>query len=249
MKAENFGFQIGHRRGKGLRREEVAQLSGVSVTWYTWLEQGKDIGVSQDMIHRLASALKLNATERGYLVHLVLSSTISTKKVIESHTSSTLIATIDSLNLPAFVRTPSWDLLYWNASAAAFIGKCPPPPTRMNILRLAFLDKSHQATILDWQRTARELVAQLRNEFGYHARYPGVIEIIEELKECSAIFRQHWANHEILHRDVGLRTFRHPTNGDMTFERFSLVVDYDPALKMEVYIPVEGKKCQQHPPM
>lgn len=244
LNAENFGFPIGQRRGKGLRREEVASLSGVSVTWYTWLEQGKDIRVSQDMIQRLASALKLNATEREYLIQLILSSTTLCGNVSESHLSSRLTATIDSLSVPAFIRNPRWDLLYWNAAAAEFIGECPSPSSGKNILRLAFLDKSHQATILDWERTAREMVAQLRNDFGRHARYPGVVEIIEELKESSTIFRQHWDAQEILYREFGLRTFRHPVRGDITFERCCLMVDSDASLKIEAYIPVVRDQCQ-----
>ena len=82
------------------------------------------------------------------------------------------------------------------------------------------------------------MVAQFRNDFGRHAGYPGVSEIIEELKEGSNVFRQHWDAQEVLHREIGLRTFRHGVIGDITFERCCLTVDCDASLKIEAYIPV-----------
>ena len=217
LAAGDFGFSVGRRRGNGLRREEVAQLSGVSVTWYTWLEQGKSIHVSQSMLLRLADALRLSATEQSYFLSLIRERDAVLGDSEKDLLPSTLVKTVDAISTPAFVRNPRWDLLYWNTAAAAFVGDWTSYTTSINILRLAFLDRKHQATILEWERTAGEMVAQFRNEFGHHARYPGMSTLIEELMEDSEIFRRHWEKQEVSLREIGLRTFRHPLQGDVTF--------------------------------
>lgn len=241
LPAGSYGFSIGHRRGTGLRREEVAQLSGVSVTWYTWLEQGKDIRVSRSMLRRLADALRLNETEHRYLIGLIEQRDTVLNDDPNDGLPDSILKTIDAIGTPAFVRNACWDMLYWNSSAAEYVGNWTNLSNPLNILRLAFRDEKHQSTILDWERTAREMVAQFRSDFGQNARYPGMSTLVEELLTCSEVFKNNWARQEVLRRETGLRTFRHPLRGDIKFERACLKVDSLDTLKLEVYIPLSLK--------
>jgi transcriptional regulator with XRE-family HTH domain len=245
LSPQEHGFTVGRRRAKGLRREEVAQLSGVSVTWYTWLEQGKDIRISHTMVHNLCKALKLDATEREYMTQLVAQIHAREIPKAEHVLSPCLLRTVDAIPYPAFVRNPRWDLLYWNHAAEPFIGRTPGSQPAPNILQLAFTDAKHRATICDWARTAREMIAQLRRDFGRFARYPGLVGLIEELLQHSDTFRQGWELQELQLRESGRRTFLNPYGeGSLTFERACLAVDSDMALRLEVYMPVP-----EDPPM
>lgn len=242
LSPQEHGFAVGRRRAKGLRREEVAQLSGVSVTWYTWLEQGKDIRISHTMVHNLCMALKLDATEREYMTQLVAQIHSRDLPRAEHVLSPCLLRTVDAIPSPAFVRNPRWDLLYWNRAAEPFIGRTPGKQPAPNILRLAFTDAQHRATICDWDRTALEMIAQLRRDFGRFARYPGLVTLIEELLAKSEIFRQGWERQEVQLRESGRRIFKNPHGkGTLTFERACLAVDADMALRLEVYMPVESE--------
>lgn len=235
----DFGFTIGRRRTKGLRREEVSQLSGVSATWYTWLEQGKNIRVSQHMINNLSSALRLNTTERKYLSELVQQRDITDPVLIEIELSSSLIKTVDSICSPAYVRNHRWDLLYWNKEAEIYIGQRLNSQQKPNILKLAFLDEKHRATICNWNQTAQEMIAQFRRDFGRFAKYQGFVDIVTELLKDSETFRRGWGRQEICLRETGLRIFLHPTKGELTFERTCLALDNDMLVKLEVYTSVE----------
>src|SRR5438477_436997 len=150
---------MGRRRTPGLRREEVAQLAGVSVDWYTWLEQGRAINPSEQVLTSIARILRLNDTETRYLFTLVYGGSTTTR--IES-VSPVLQAILDSFTVaPAKVMNHCWDLVAWNSAYCALFGDMAAiPMDERNCLWLAFTDPLLRQILVDWEGYMRDVVAQ-----------------------------------------------------------------------------------------
>ncbi len=147
----------GRRRTAGLRREEVAQLAGVGVTWYTWLEQGRDVRASLDVLEALARALRLTATERTHLLLLGRGEEPPPPKSPAERVSPTLKRMMKSLDPnPAFVLGRRWDYLAWNRAACAVFGDFEKVPRgARNHVWLTFMDPARRELWLDWERGMR----------------------------------------------------------------------------------------------
>jgi transcriptional regulator with XRE-family HTH domain len=161
------GFGAGpRRRTPGLRREELAQLAGLSVTWYTWLEQARDISVSRPVVNSLARALRLTPAERAHLftlAGLALPPAMRTQPVAEPM----LARLADALNPhPAYVATPWWDVLACNDAYANLIGGIEARP---NVLWMMFTEPGH---VVDWETEARSMAGQFRAALGRHPDDP-----------------------------------------------------------------------------
>ena len=163
---EEFGFPAGaRRRTQGLRREEVAQLSGISATWYTWIEQGRNVNVSADALERLATALKLSKSERTYLFGMA-DRRDPQAHMLESDTApDTLVHMLGSIQIPAYIMGRTWDVLAWNQAASElFVDWLEKPiiDTRPNLLRFVFQHPSAKQFVVDWEMRARRVVAEER---------------------------------------------------------------------------------------
>lgn len=239
LNPKDFGFAVGRRHGKGLRREEVAQLAGVSVTWYTWLEQGKDIRVSDFLVTNLSRSLNLSEIENEYLHDLIRH--LQGRKNIryEASVSLALKNLVDAIGYPSFLRNGRWDLVYWNDLAAEYIGeKFKSDARTANILRLAFLDETHKSIISNWEETVEFMVAQFRRDFGRFARCIEFKNLVSELSESSSEFKKYWQQQMVLERESGTRSFKNPSQKIIKYERICLTVESNDFLKMEVYVPV-----------
>jgi transcriptional regulator with XRE-family HTH domain len=186
------------RRTPGLRREEVALLSGVSVTWYTWLEQQRKITVSRQVIESLARALALSPVEQDHLfmlAGLALAPTAATRPAV----SDALRLLLDTLEPnPACVTAPFFELLAWNQSYAQLIGGLDGVrPAELNTVWLLFTEPWRRATLEEWDREAVSLIGQVRASL---AKYPdddtGPV-LVEKLCAASEQFRDLWNQHSV----------------------------------------------------
>lgn len=217
----------GPRRVAGLRREELARLAGVSVDYYTRLEQGRDLNVSEEVLGAVADALLLEADERAHLFDLAQPSRtrrrVSTPP--QSRVRPGVRILVDSLTTPAFVLGRRLDILATNAMARALLRDFDAVPLRdRNHARWVFLDPVARERYLDWDLVARENVASLRMQAG---RYPEDVELaqlIGELSVKSDEFATWWAEHEVLRQGHGTKRYHHPVVGELTIAYEALPV-------------------------
>jgi transcriptional regulator with XRE-family HTH domain len=230
---------LSRRRTPGLRREEVAARADVSVTWYTWLEQGRGGPPSDDVLERLSGALELDAAGREILFLLAQQRPPPLKPATCAPIAPALQRVLDSLSpSPAFLRTPAWDVLAWNDAATAVLANYAELPFRdRNGLRRLFCDPDVRATLPDWEDNARFVVAVFRVEVARSGSSPEAVALADELHARSADFRRFWAENDVRSHGVGLKRIVHRTAGMLHFEFSAFSVDGGDGLSMIVYTP------------
>jgi transcriptional regulator with XRE-family HTH domain len=224
------------RRTPGLRREEVAQLSGLSVTWCTWLEQGREISVSAVALARLASALRLGRAERAYLFELAAK---RDPELSESQTEVIplgALACVDLIDAPAYVLDRTWTARRWNARAKdLFVGWLDGTGDR-SLLRYIFLEPAARSLIHDYANRARRVVAEFRADASAHLNDPAIHRLVGDLSEASEAFKRYWHERVVLGREGGERTFNHPVNGFLRYEQVTFTLAGHPDLKLTILI-------------
>lgn len=226
------------RRTPGLRREEVAHLAGVGVTWYTWLEQGRDIQVSVHVLDAISRALKLTEAERAHLFNLAHDRPPPRSASTATWVTPAHQRLLESLAGPAYLATPRWDVVAWNTALAAVFGDLAlMPPERRNMLWLMFASEEHRITIPNWENDARGMVAKFRIEFGRHRDDGSFLKLIEELRKVSHHFHRWWAEQDVTRRPEVTKRFRSAKFGDK-FEQTSFVAAETPDLRLTVYTPM-----------
>ncbi|MFB7633650.1 helix-turn-helix transcriptional regulator [Streptomyces sp. NPDC056149] len=235
------------RRTPGLRREEVAQLSGVSVTWYTWLEQARDIGVSRQVLASLARALMLSSVERRHLY--ALAGELPPEQPPGAGPGPALQRLVDALDPhPAYLLDVNWDLVAWNRAEAGLIGDPGQlAPDERNLLWLVFTDPAMRTLLADWEGQARDLVAQFRADAGERFGDPRVARLTRELAARSAEFDGWWGAHHLADLDSSRRTFHHPRAGDLTFDYVKLAALDAPGVKLFVCMPGDERTRRSLP--
>ena len=242
-----FGFPATRRRTPGLRREEVAQRAFVSVTWYTWLEQGRGGAPSADVLDRIARALMLTDAEREHLFLLALGRPPEVHFKAAEGISPRIQRVLDALAFsPAFVKTSTWDLVAWNRAASAFFGYDTLPPDQRNILRRLFYDPAIRAAQLDWKAVARFAVAAFRADVARAgaSHDAGAKALVEELSRHSPEFEAMWQDHDVRSHGEGTKQMRHPIVGMISMEYSAFAVDGRPDLSMVVYNPATEKDAE-----
>ncbi|MEU0399426.1 helix-turn-helix transcriptional regulator [Streptomyces sp. NPDC006197] len=197
---ESVGLSRGtRRRTPGLRREEVAQLSGIGVAWYTWLEQGRRINPSVQVLDAIARTLRLDRTERDHLYRLADVPGVPVDVSAGAPRPPEHQTILDALTpLPATIVTARYDVLAFNdAYAALDPGLVLLPPPDRNVLRHLFTAEEHLQPLVDWEREVSFMVAQLRAESGRHLDDPHWTGFVRQLSERSARFAEMWARHEV----------------------------------------------------
>lgn len=219
------------RRTPGLRREEVADACGVSPTWYTWLEQGRDVSASPQVLVRLAEALHLSAAERAYLFELAgRHDPIAPEPGHDL--PSEVLALPHHLGIPAYVLDRTWTARAWNAPAARlFVGWLDDDNER-NLLRYIFLSPLARGLIAEWENRARRVVAEFRADYSHGLNDPALQALITRLNEESEVFRQYWREQAVQRRDGGERRFHHPDDGSCLFLQSTLLLASDPGVKL-----------------
>ena len=232
----DFGFSGARRRTPGLRREEVAQRANLSVTWYTWLEQGRGGVPSANVLERLARALVLTPAEREHLFLLAQHRPPEVRCQVGQVTPH-LQRVLDALEFsPAFVKTPTWDVLAWNRAAAAVLTDYGTlEAEERDILRLVFEDLRTCAVNPGWESSARFVVATFRLEVA-RAGASGEL-LVEELSRLSPEFRAMWRENEVGTYGEGTKHLEHPEAGPVALDYSSFTVDDQPGLGLVVFNP------------
>jgi transcriptional regulator with XRE-family HTH domain len=224
----------------GLRREEVAQLAGVSVDYYIRLEQGRGPSVSDAVLDAIARVLRLDETELAYL-HTVARP--SAKERGERPAAAQrvrpglrlLLDTID--RAPAFVLGRRMDVLAWNALGDAVVGFSRMPAAARNMPRQVFLEPAARELYPEWAAVAAETVAHLRLDAGLHPTDKQLATLVGELSLRSEDFRRLWADHQVKAKTYGVKRIQHPVAGKLTLPYETLALPGDPDQSLVVYTP------------
>ncbi|MEU0584545.1 helix-turn-helix transcriptional regulator [Streptomyces sp. NPDC006132] len=231
----------GARRVPGLRREEVAQLAGVSVDYYIRLERGRTQGVSESVLDAVARALHLDDTERAHLFDLAQPTAARAHRkrpLTPQRVHPVLYRTLDSLGVPALVQGRRTDVLAANRLAHALYTDFEARPRReRNFARFVFLDEAARSLYADWDQVAGDCLAMLRLYAGRHPDDPQLTELIGELSLHSDTFRRMWADHDVQAHTSGTKRLHHPLVGDLTLDYLVLAVEGDPEQTLVVYTP------------
>jgi transcriptional regulator with XRE-family HTH domain len=235
-----LGLPAGQRRRTpGLRREEVAQRCGMSVTWYTWLEQGRDVAASPQTLAALAQALQLTPAERAYLFQLAGRH----DPAVEAGSSDSamdvpvgLAAALASISGPAYVLDRLWNARAWNASARRLFVGWLDRGADASLLRYVFLNPIAQRVIPDWSHRARRVLAEFRAESSRHLDDSAPVALVDELRERSPFFAGCWEEHEVVVPSGGERAFEHPRDGRLTYEQVAFTLASRPDLKLVMLI-------------
>ncbi|MGW2491687.1 helix-turn-helix domain-containing protein [Streptomyces sp. NPDC001606] len=237
LKPEDVGLpDFGrHRRVPGLRREELAQLAGVSVAYYTRLEQGNGRNVSAEVLDSIARALRLTDAEHAHLTHLAKPKAHKKKPAArQQQVRTSLRQLLDSLDgVPAYIVGRRSEILAWNRMAAAVFGDWGElPPAERNWARLVFLRPEYRELFVDWEQKAIDIVCALRMHAGCYPDDPRLAALVGELSVKSEEFRRLWATHDVKEKSHGLKRLHHPLVGDLSlnFESFRLSDDADQSL-------------------
>ncbi|MFD8380618.1 helix-turn-helix domain-containing protein [Streptomyces sp. NPDC059679] len=238
------------RRVRGLRREEVAQLAGISVDYYTRIEQGRAPAVSDSVVDALARALRLTPSEHTYLRNITLprhghghgpgqQPDSGPRPRVRPEVRLLLDAMDESV--PAFVFGPGADILAWNLLGGRVCFDLPAIPEReRNAAMLVFLHPDARALHPDWDKVADETVASLRAETGRHPDHPRVCQVVEELLQRSEEFRRRWEAQLVRERTSGTKWIRHPVVGDLTLAYEAFVLPSDPGQVLCTYAVEKG---------
>jgi transcriptional regulator with XRE-family HTH domain len=238
-----IGFAPGaRRRTPGLRREEVAQLCGLSATWYTWIEQGRDVSVSPAALSRLARVLQLGRAERSYLFTLAGKRDPDLADAESDHVSPAALASVESIDCPAYILDRHWNAKRWNGKAARLFTGWLDRDGEKNLLRFLFLDPSARALICDWEHRARRVAGEFRAASSLHLNDPVQRALIDGLHQESKDFARFWAEHEVLGREGGERTFRHPKDGFLRYEQVTFALAEQPDWRLTMLLPEPGAK-------
>ncbi len=236
------------RRTPGLRREELAALAGVGVSWYTWLEQGRDIHPSPEVLDALARALRLDAAERATLFALARTEL----PLADGHAFTAgedpddgrglLVSLVEGLNpTPAYLLGPMTRILAWNPAASALFGSPDHlSPERRSLLWMLLVDPGAARGNPGREGTARNTVARFRSEYAQHAGEPAYERFIAELQQRSPWFAGWWGEHEINDTQRGTKTLEHPTLGTLRLHHAQTVPTGAPELRLTIYAPADA---------
>lgn len=227
-KLDRAGFGLppaGRGRTVGLRREEISFLSGVSVTWYTWLEQGRDINPSRQVLDAVATTLHLTVAEHDYVLTLAGFAPIRPGSGTAVETAPAHVQRfLDALDEhPAYALAPDWGIAGWNSAyEALYPNVASTPPENRNLLWLIFTDPAVRELLDDWDDTSRRFLAEFRAEAGPRLGDPRYRDLVGRLMEASPDFRERWESHGVGGFESRERVFRHPSLGRLVFEHHQL---------------------------
>lgn len=236
------------RRTSGLRREEVASLSGISLPWYTAMEQGKDIRVSEQVLLSLARTLQLNEDERNHLYVLANQFPSSHGAVADDESISPMLQRIlDRFGTyPATVVNKRGNVIAWNGAARAVFGDFGHMEKfERNILWRAFMMEENKKYMVNEDNGAAMLLAQFRSQYALHVNDPWYQDLVRKLSEASPEFRELWGRHDVSGSAEGKKEILHPKAGLLTFllKRFEISERSD--FTMTVFAPDEGTGTEE----
>jgi transcriptional regulator with XRE-family HTH domain len=225
----------GRRRTPGLRREEVAGLAGVGLSWYTWLEQGREVTPSAGVLDALARVLHLSTAERAHLFHLAGVPVPTVVGPYAQEAPADIAAIVAGLApAPAYLLGPRLDVLAWNAAATRVLGTpTAAPDGRQNLLWWMCTTESRGEL---WDATVRQTLARFRAEHARRHGDPAFEDLVAALHEASGLFRALWPRHEVLAAQLGTKSTVHPELGRLEVYHLQTVPTTDPDLRLTQFV-------------
>jgi transcriptional regulator with XRE-family HTH domain len=241
IKPADLGLPAPQRkRTEGLRREDVAALSGVSVAWYTWLEQGREMRVSDEVLERICHTFRLSGDERTYLFTLVQHRPPRLHQEAGFEAPAELVRMIESVALPAVVLNIRWDVLAWNHLNSVFFRDYGLlAPAERNLVELLFTRPSYYKDPADFDDMARRVLAKLRVDYSNSDSDPRFEALVRRMETLSPTFRRMWRTPEINVRSYGIHRFIHDTQGEVSFENTSYEPAGHPMLRVVLCTPAD----------
>jgi len=236
----------GVRRVPGLRREEVAQLANVGLTWYTWLEQGRQARPSASVLTAIADALRLDAHEREHLFALARDPDDQARGPEDRGLGRAPASAGPALEVlvrgfepaPAYAISARFDVLAHNRPAGLLFGDLGPGPGGpANMLHLGFTDPHWRTLIADWDQEAARHVAMYRAAMTIHLDDPAWTALPARLGQLSPDFARFWASSDVAGPERRLKRFRHPSAGPLTLHSTSLLMADDPMIRIVILYP------------
>src|SRR5581483_3222864 len=220
----------GRRRTPGLRREELASLAGVGLSWYTWLEQGREISVSAQVLDSLARALHLGAQERMHLFLLARGEIPATPAASVDAVDQALQQVLDALGIyPAYVVNARWEVIAWNKAACrVFLDFAALAPRERNLLWLLFTHAALRQLYEDWEGVAQRMVALFRVNTTRSVGDPWLLDLIDALSRKSPAFREWWSRHDLTESPHDAKELNHPLVGTLSLHSTPLQVGHAP---------------------
>jgi transcriptional regulator with XRE-family HTH domain len=234
------GIAAGRRRTPGWRREELAEATGVGVTWITWLEQGRDVSASPAALARLADALRLNPAERVSLFDLAGRRDPVALNETQHELPEHVLALPKLLQVPAYLLDHLLTARDWNPAASQLFAGWLDDDHDRNLLRFVFLSKQAPQLIVDWQDRAHRLVAEFRADFSRRPRDAAMQNLIDELASGSAVFARMWGEQSVLLREGGERGFRMLDGTLKYYQQTTLLVASQTEYKLVCLEPMVG---------
>lgn len=229
---------LGRRRTPGLRREEVAQLCGLSSTWYTWIEQAREVSISAGALAAVAGALRLSRAERAYLFDLAGKRDPERGAApLPHHAAAQVQAAVAAVAAPAYALDRCWDVLAWNDAAADIFRGWLDVPGAKNLLRYIFLDAGALTLIQAWESRARRVVAEFRAECSAYLDDTPVRALTDALQRESSVFAALWSQQDVVEREGGRRGFHHPVHGDVDFAQVTFRLSGHDDVKLVMLLP------------
>ncbi|MBM6998204.1 helix-turn-helix domain-containing protein [Paenibacillus sp. DXFW5] len=239
----------GRRRTPGLRREEVSYLANVSLTYYTWLEQGREVNPSPEVLLNISNALMLDEDERKYLFRLANLDPASAGVVHHREGSdfSFMQTIVDQMVYPSFVTDEGTDVIAWNRAAKLIIadfGRLPKNERYM--LNVLFFSADYREKLVNWEEFVRFSTATLRANLDLYQDHPLYMERLERLKRHSKEFSRFWELYEIKQKRVSTALFRLPGAQMMEFKVHSASIDNNPGMHWCFFVPVPGTGTEEN---
>ncbi|MGN9788606.1 helix-turn-helix domain-containing protein [Nonomuraea sp. ZG12] len=235
LKPQDVGLpETSRRRVKGLRREEVALLAGMSIDYYIRLEQGRESSPSPQVVEAVAGALCLDAPATAHLWRLVRPAEARTwRRARDTTVSPRLLQFMDGWSAsPAFALGPALDILACNPMAAALHEGFGPAD---NLARMVFADPAGREFYQEWERAAHSCVAEIRAAYGHDPDNPRIAEVVADLSERSPEFAELWARHDVKPKTQEGKHLRHPHVGDLHILFSAFTVNGAPHQQLVVY--------------
>ncbi|MFS0554850.1 helix-turn-helix transcriptional regulator [Brevibacillus sp. 179-C9.3 HS] len=241
---QSIGLAPGtRRRTPGLRREEVAQLAGVSSTWYTWLEQGRDIKVSPSVLDAVARALQLTVDERKYLYALALETGTGIGQSLQTDESPKISPSLKRIleelrSCPTIISDRRSHIVGWNEAAAhVFLDFEQIPYEERNLIRLVFTRKELRRLAVNWEHFVSGFLAIFRANYGQYVEDEWYEQFLSEMRQVHPDFHDLWEQSRVSSAPEVLLEFRHAKAGKMLFHLTSLQVSGSADLRCSIYTP------------
>jgi PAS domain-containing protein len=228
------------RRTPGLRREELAHLAGIGLTWYVKLEQGQNIQVSAQVLESLARTLQLTPDERAYLFILAREHLPLPRQSALPQITTELQTVLDALlPSPAFVTNERLDIIGWNRTAAQiFADYGALPDWERNLVWLIFTDPAQRTIYVQWEEAAQRILGLFRASGAQHADDDWFIERRDQLMQASSEFRTWWVRHDVGEERLKRKELYHRVVGPLVVQPMTLLVADDPTLSISLYTPL-----------